>query len=174
MITECAALIKTHDYRPRRNPRLPEPSSFLAKKRLPMRFSYVYCHCCRNADYKPHRFFTSLSLNSCISRIPSSLNNTIFRMTLRNACLMHVTLVNSREEYFLKEYDRILVVNLYYIAVLCNWVVCLLSTFGECHRVINVNGNELINGQWIHIKPCVIPLMDRCSPLDQSLSTAFV
>lgn len=80
MITECTALIKTHDYRPRRNPRVSELPSFLAKKRLPMRFSYVHGHCCRNADYKPLLFRILLSiLASTITIlycIVQSLNNT--------------------------------------------------------------------------------------------------
>jgi len=74
MITECTALIKTHDYRPRRNPRVSELPSFLAKKRLPMRFSYVHGHCCRNADYKPLLFRILLSILA--STITISLNNT--------------------------------------------------------------------------------------------------
>lgn len=51
-------------------------------------------------------------------------------------------------------------------------VYLLLTLLANASKAINVNSRALINSRYI--KPCVIPLMDRYSSLDQSLSTVGV
>lgn len=80
MITECAALIKTHDYRPQRtleNSRLP---SFLAEGeacRFARSSMCPHCHTAGNcADYKPPVFDLVVFLSFLPPAFPRSLDSS--------------------------------------------------------------------------------------------------
>lgn len=72
MITECAALIKTHDYRPQRTLKYPATAIPSQGEALPMRFSCAHCRCSsRIADYK-------LSLFDIAPYLSEATSNDIF------------------------------------------------------------------------------------------------
>lgn len=163
MITECAALIKTHDYRPQRT--LEYQATVIPSQRgAPGAFSARSPSLnCRLQAVAFWRVVVSFSHSNHLT--PS--NNTAFRISILRGMHtgLHASLLIGKVK---KSRSKLKIVP----ELLRPQRYLLLTLSTNVSRAINVNSRALINSGYI--KPCVISLMDRYSSLYQSLSTVGV